>query len=78
MKAILEFDLNNPDESMSHLRATKSTAMAITLHEIQCNLRRDFEKIIEKNTKEDIADLILERINDVYQQNNININELIN
>ena len=30
-KAILEFDLNDPDDQMAHLRAVKSLDMALVL-----------------------------------------------
>jgi len=68
MKAILEFDLNDHDERMAHLRAVKSTSMAIVLFEIQHNLFRGIE---ENNTS------IIEKINDLIHEHGINLDELI-
>ena len=68
MKAILEFDLNDYDERMAHLRAVKSTDMAIVLFEIQHNLFRGIE---ENNTS------IIEKINDLIHEHGINLDELI-
>ena len=68
MKAILEFNLNDHDERMAHLRAVKSTSMAIVLFEIQHNLFRGIE---ENNTS------IIEKINDLIHEHGINLDELI-
>ena len=68
MKAILEFDLNDHDEARAHLRAVKSTDMAIVLFEIQHNLFRGIE---ENNTS------IIEKINDLIHEHGINLDELI-
>lgn len=67
MKAKLTFDLNDPDDKMSHLRCIKSTDMALALFEIVYNLKRDTED------GEDIFD----RISDILAQNNVEIDELI-
>ena len=43
MKATLEYNLNNPDDRMSHMRAVKSYDMACALFEITNNLKRILE-----------------------------------
>ena len=43
MKAKLIFDLDNPDDRMAHMRATKSLDMAVVLFEIQTNLKKRCE-----------------------------------
>ena len=49
MKAKLEFDLTDIDDRMEHLRAIKSLDMALTLWDIQFNLRRRCDNIIESS-----------------------------
>ena len=39
MKAKLEFDLDNPDDSMGHMRCVKATDMALMLWDIKQNIR---------------------------------------
>ena len=43
MKATLEYNLNNPDDRMAHMRAVKSYDMACALFEITNNLKRILE-----------------------------------
>ena len=43
MKAILEFNLDNPDERIAHLRAAKSLDMACVFFEIERNLKKKLE-----------------------------------
>ena len=45
MKATLDFDLDNPDDRMAHMRAVKSLDMAIVLFELQTNLKKKCEYI---------------------------------
>ncbi len=40
MKAILEFNLDDHEDRMAHLRCAKSVDMAIVLHEILHNLEK--------------------------------------
>ena len=39
MKAKLEFDLDNPDDRMGHMRCVKATDMALMLWDIKQNIR---------------------------------------
>lgn len=71
MKAIIEYDLNDRDERMAHLRAIKSMNMANALFEIKYNLRTKL-----KYELDDIADVIFEKIDEILYLNNINIDEL--
>lgn len=43
MKATLEYNPNNPDDRMAHMRAVKSYDMACALFEITNNLKRILE-----------------------------------
>ena len=80
MKAILEYDLNDMDDSMSHLRAIKSLDMALVLWEIAYNVKKQMlYKIEEKGLDahdaiEEIYKIFWEQINDRC----INLDELIN
>jgi len=68
MEAILKFNLDEPDDRMAHFRCVKATDMAIVLFEIQHNLRRKCE---------DSTDKIFEKINELIEDHNINLDELI-
>lgn len=81
MKAKLEFDLNDPDDRMSHLRAVKSLDMASALFEIT-RLKKQVERRFESETTEcdsfDAIQDVFDRIYQVLSDNNIDIDELIN
>ena len=81
MKGILEYDLSNKDEEMAMKRAMKSTDMACVLFEISTNLRKQCEWELESleadSDKWDGMEVVLRRLNELYEQHNININELI-
>jgi len=64
MKAVLEFDLNNPDEIREHLRCVMSLDMAIALFEITHNMMREFEDNVD-------YDKICEKINELTFDINI-------
>ena len=70
MKATLRFNLSDPDERMAHLRCIKALDMAIVLWEIRHNILNDKFEID--------ADEIRERINDLFEQHDINTEELTN
>jgi hypothetical protein len=65
MKAILEFDLDDPDDRMAHLRCVKATDMAIMLFDFFHNDCKGFD--------EEVGEKFASRLN----ENNINIEELI-
>jgi hypothetical protein len=80
MKAILEFDLNDPDDRLEHMRAIKSFDMAIALYEIQLNSYKELERLIEHQNLSaiDTLDKVFERINEVLDKHGIKIDDLIN
>lgn len=86
MKATLEFDLNDVDDKMAHLRAINATNMANVLWEIQMNLNkiayRKIEALEDKGSKLDVYDgkrIVLELIQELMEDNGLNdINSLIN
>jgi hypothetical protein len=71
MKAILEFDLNDIEEEKRFNKATSSVRYSIALWEI-AHLRSHFKHYDRAVT----FDEVLEYINEVFNDNNININEL--
>jgi hypothetical protein len=80
-KAILEFDLDNPDDQMAFKRATKATDMAIALFEITHNIQRQVESMYGAQNEEvdwDLMDIIFDLIHEQLEDRNINIDELIN
>lgn len=81
MKAMLEFDLNNPEEKKAHMRAIKSLDMALVLFEITANLRKKCESICDgleaDSDKYDGVYVAFEQINSLLQESNINIDELL-
>jgi len=80
MKAKLEFDLNEPEERMEHLRCLKALDMACVLFQVQYNLKRTLESELEtsniKNPYE-VLDVVFQRLMDLYDENNINIDEIM-
>ncbi len=81
MKATLEFDLNDLDDRMAHLRCVKSTDMAIVLFEIVSNLRKRVEYELESleadSDPSDGAYVVFRRIGELLDERGINIDELI-
>jgi hypothetical protein len=79
MKAILEFDLNDPQEQESHLRCVQSTNLALSLWSIihkkkKYLLRSEFEK---EETKEELIESMYEDFWDTLNEYGINLDRLI-
>lgn len=78
MKAVLEFDLNNPEDVEAHLRCVKSIDMACVLFEFTINSREKIaQKIYDKPSSKTPLDIVYEEFNSLLEQHNINIEELI-
>jgi hypothetical protein len=84
-KAILEFDLNEPDDIMAFKRANKALDMAIVLFEIQNNFRKRCLRGLEakeefglKLDAYDGANFVLDELFKLLDENNINTDEIIN
>jgi hypothetical protein len=78
-KATLEYDLNDFDDAMAHRRAIKSTDMAIILHEIQFNLHKRIEHQLEAGefTDMDVVEIYRSEIAGLFEENNVNLDDLI-
>jgi len=73
MKATLEFNLDEPEDRMAHLRCVKSTDMAIVLFDIIYNLRKEIENV----DADEKLDLFYDKLNAIMEEQGINIDELI-
>jgi len=73
MKAILEFNLDDYDDRMAHLRCIKSTDMALVLFDVIYNFRKQIEN---ENPKSEL-DLLYDKLNVLLDEHGINIDELI-
>ena len=72
MKATLEFDLDDPDDRMNHLRCIKSSEMALCFWELVHNFWRKWkhdEKSLDLNSMQD-------EINNLLNKYNIDVDEL--
>lgn len=78
-KAILEFDLNEPDDRMEHLRAVKSLSLASAIWDITHNTKKGLEWAMEgkEMDKYEVLDMVFDKIYEILEDNNINIEELI-
>lgn len=78
MKAKLEFDLNELDDRISHLRCVKATDMALVLWEMTMNMRK---RVTSGSDETDDyyrgVDAVFERYNELMLEYNIDPEELI-
>jgi hypothetical protein len=79
-KAILEYNLSDPDDAMAHLRAIKSLDMAMALWDIVHNTKKGLEWSMEGKDidKYDALELVYEKIHEILGDHNIITDELIN
>lgn len=80
MKATLEFDLDDFDDRMAHLRCTKSLDMAMVLWELVHNTRKSIMYGLEgKDLKDwEAVNLVFDRIHDILGEHNVVVDEYIN
>ena len=78
-KATLEFDLNDQDDKMAHLRAVKSLDMAIALWDITHNTKKGLEWSMEGKEldKYDSLELVFDKIYEILKEHNISVDELM-
>lgn len=79
MKAILEFNLDESDEREAHLRAVKSTSLAIALWEMDQYLRGEIKHAPDSMPHEVFNKLqdVRGRFYDIMSDNNIHLDELM-
>ena len=78
-KAKLEYDLNDTDDAMAHMRAVKSLDMALVLWEITHNTKKSLEWSMEgkEMDKYDALELVFEKIHEILDEHNIKLDDLI-
>jgi hypothetical protein len=78
MKAKLEFDLDNPDDKMEHMRCIKATDMAIMLWDIKQKIRSKLkygEDLSESEFHQ--WELMQDEFYSIASEYGINLDELI-
>jgi hypothetical protein len=80
--ATLTYNLEDPDDRMAHLRAIKSTDMAIALFEITSNLKKKCRSIAEDEKQKlnaySAMNEVFKGISEILEEQGIKIDELIN
>jgi hypothetical protein len=78
-KATLEFDLNEQDDKTAHLRAVKSLDMASFIFQLVSNEKKSIMHQLDNRDMKDweVVHLVFDRIHDLLQEHNIDIDELI-
>lgn len=79
-KAILEFDLNEPEDRLDHLRSVNSFNMASAIWDIVYNTKKTLEWSFDgkEMDKYDALEAVYEKIHDILNEHNVNIDQLIN
>lgn len=79
-KAILEFDLNEPEDRQDHLRSVNSLNMALAIWDIVHNTKKTLEWSFDgkEMDKYDALEAVYEKIHDILNEHNVNIDQLIN
>jgi hypothetical protein len=72
MKAVLKFDLDNPDDRIDYDRCNKSRDMAIVLFDIRYNLFKRIENKLDKEIDDELMTAIMEEINEQYEAYELN------
>jgi hypothetical protein len=81
MKAILKFNLEDPEEKRAHLRCVKALDLALATYDFinLLNKIREKEDAMNKDmTAKQIKIFIDRRINEIIEDYSINIHELVN
>jgi len=80
MIAELHFNLDDADDSMEYTRCVKATEMALVLWELMHNSKKTLEWAMEADTinRYDALDMVFERISELLEEHDINVNKLIN
>jgi len=78
MKAILEFDLTDIDDEVSHKQCVKARDMAIVLWEFGHNSKKQLEWQLENDNVDglEVLDRVFERFFELLNEHNINTEEL--
>lgn len=79
MKAVLEFNLDDPEDKMSHLRCVKATEMMITLWQMDQHLRSITKYASDSMSQETYDELVKvrEMLREIMGDNGITFEGLI-
>ncbi len=80
-KAIIKYDLSDPDDLREFKQNAASSAMASALFEITYNAEKRLEFELEQKEsidKYEILQLVFERIHSIVREHNINVDEINN
>jgi len=79
MKAIIEFNLSDPDDSRDYYLINKSSDMAMFIWQLAYNTKKELEYDIEakgKMSNYDTLDILFEKIHEMLTEYDINIDKL--
>ncbi len=78
-KAILEFDLNQPEDLQEHRRVIKSTELALAIWDIVYNTKKGLEWSLEGKEvdKYETLEIVYDKIHEILNQYHIDIDDLI-
>ena len=78
-KATLEFDLNDHDDKMAHLRAVKSTDLALSLWDMDGYLRGKTKHAPDSMSSEvyDTLQDVRDKLYEIMNKHSIDLDELI-
>lgn len=79
MKAIIKYDLSDPDDRVDHMIAVHANDMCSVLWEFLFNSKKEFEwKIDDKNmTADETLDMIYEKLADLLNEHSLDIDKLM-
>jgi len=84
MEATLKYNLDVIDDELALNRSLKATDMALILFEIQYNLRKKCIQQVEHLYGTDsgydeygAVDMVFDYLNDLFDEHNVNLNDLI-
>ncbi len=79
MKAILEFDLNDPDDRIDHLRAVHADDLAYIIWDFVYNSKKEIEWKIDNDKLEsyDVLDKVYERMSELLDEYGIDIDKFV-
>ena len=79
MIAKLKFNLDDPDDKMSHLRCVKATEMMVTLWEMDQHLRSITKYATDSTSQETYDELVKvrERLHEIMNEKGLSFDNLI-
>jgi hypothetical protein len=77
MKAILEFNLDDNDDRVSHLRAIKALDMALAISELDSKLRQIVKYGADDSMCHTTVSAIREELHNILENYNILLDELL-